>query len=76
MDSRKRKLPIGIDDFFEVGMDRHLFDGLIISADAELCEEWMGQYPVISLLLLSKPYRESEPGQVTGRGRRNTWENM
>lgn len=99
MDGRKRKLPIGIDDFgklireefyyvdktgmieellhnwgevnlfvrprrfgkslnmsmlqyfFEVGTDRHLFDGLIISEDAELCEEWMGQYPVISLIL-------------------------
>lgn len=99
MDSRKRKLPIGIDDFgklireefyyvdktgmieellhnwgevnlfarprrfgkslnmsmlqyfFEVGTDRHLFDGLTISEDAELCEEWMGRYPVINLTL-------------------------
>ncbi len=99
MDGRKRKLPIGIDDFgklireefyyvdktgmiqellhnwgevnlfarprrfgkslnmsmlqyfFETGTDRQLFEGLAISKDVVLCEEWMGKYPVISLTL-------------------------
>ncbi len=99
MDSRKRKCPIGIDDFeklikegfyyvdktgliielldnwgevnlftrprrfgkslnmsmlqhfFEMGTDKALFDGLSVSEDTALCEEWMGQYPVISLTL-------------------------
>ncbi|MCD7920887.1 MAG: ATP-binding protein [Clostridiales bacterium] len=37
--------------FFEIGTDRSLFDGLAVSKDTRLCEEYMGQYPVISISL-------------------------
>lgn len=37
--------------FFEIGCDRSLFDGLKISQERELCEEYMGQFPVISITL-------------------------
>lgn len=37
--------------FFEIGMDPSLFHGLDISQDTELCEKYMGQFPVISLSL-------------------------
>lgn len=37
--------------FFEVGADRSLFDGLKISNEQDLCEKYMGQFPVISLSL-------------------------
>ncbi|MCD8130180.1 MAG: ATP-binding protein, partial [Lachnospiraceae bacterium] len=37
--------------FFEVGTDKSLFDGLAISRETELCEEYLGQYPVISISL-------------------------
>ena len=35
--------------FFEIGTDKSLFDGLYISGNKELCEEYMGKYPVIFL---------------------------
>ena len=35
--------------FFEIGTDKSLFDGLYISGNKELCDEYMGKYPVISL---------------------------
>lgn len=37
--------------FFETGADASLFDGLYISGNKELCEEYMGKYPVIFLSL-------------------------
>ena len=37
--------------FFEIGADKTLFDQLYIAANKELCEEYMGQYPVIFLSL-------------------------
>ncbi|MCD7843508.1 MAG: AAA family ATPase, partial [Clostridiales bacterium] len=37
--------------FFEVGTDKSLFDGLDISKETALCEQHMGQYPVISISL-------------------------
>ncbi|MDO4546935.1 MAG: AAA family ATPase [Clostridia bacterium] len=37
--------------FFEIGTDETLFDGLAISRYRELCDEYMGRYPVISLSL-------------------------
>ena len=37
--------------FFEIGADRTLFDGLDISRETELCERYMGRYPVISVTL-------------------------
>ena len=37
--------------FFEIGCDKRLFDGLKISREKELCEKYMGQFPVISITL-------------------------
>ena len=37
--------------FFEVGTDESLFDGLYISGNKELCDKYMGKYPVIFLSL-------------------------
>ena len=37
--------------FFEIGTDKTLFDQLYIAVNKELCEEYMGQYPVIFLSL-------------------------
>lgn len=37
--------------FFETGADISLFDGLDIMKEAELCEQHMGKYPVISISL-------------------------
>ena len=39
--------------FFETGTDSKLFNGLYISQNAELCEKYMGKYPVIFLSLKS-----------------------
>lgn len=38
-------------NFFEIGMDSSLFDGLYISQNRELCDRYMGKYPVISISL-------------------------
>ncbi len=38
-------------NFFEIGTDKTLFDGLYISKNKELCDEYMGKYPVIFLSL-------------------------
>ena len=35
--------------FFEKGTDKTLFEGLYISGNKELCDEYMGKYPVIFL---------------------------
>ena len=37
--------------FFSIHSDRHLFDGLAISEETELCERYMGRFPVISISL-------------------------
>ena len=37
--------------FFDIGTDKALFDGLYISGNKELCDEYMGKYPVIFLSL-------------------------
>ena len=37
--------------FFEIGADRTLFDGLAISKETALCEEYMGKFPVIFISL-------------------------
>ena len=37
--------------FFEIGCDKTLFQGLKISEEKELCKEYMGQFPVISISL-------------------------
>lgn len=38
-------------NFFEIGTDKSLFDGLVICKEKEICDEYMGQFPVISLTL-------------------------
>ena len=40
-------------NFFEVGSDPALFDGLKIAQEKELCEKYMGKFPVISISLKS-----------------------
>ena len=37
--------------FFETGTDKILFEGLHISQRSDLCEEYMGKFPVVSLTL-------------------------
>ena len=37
--------------FFETGSESTLFDGLEISKDKQLCEKYMGKFPVISVTL-------------------------
>lgn len=38
-------------NFFEIGNEPALFDGLYISQNKELCEQYMGKYPVVSISL-------------------------
>lgn len=40
-----------LQSFFEIGRDSTLFDGLKIADEKELCSEYMGQFPVISISL-------------------------
>ena len=37
--------------FFEIGADKTLFDGLLISRETALCEEYMGKFPVVFVSL-------------------------
>ena len=37
--------------FFEIGTDPALFDGLFISQNKDLCETYLGKFPVIFLSL-------------------------
>lgn len=39
--------------FFEIGTDASLFDGLEISKEKELCDKYLGKFPVISISLKS-----------------------
>ena len=39
--------------FFEIGTDKTLFDGLYISQNEKICEEYTGKFPVIFLSLKS-----------------------
>ena len=38
-------------NFFEIGTDKSIFDGLAISKEKELCEQHMGKYPVVFISL-------------------------
>ena len=38
-------------NFFEIGADKTLFDGLTISKEIALCEEYLGKFPVIFISL-------------------------
>lgn len=48
--------------FFEIGSDKTLFDGLNITKEKDLCEQYMGKFPVISITLKGingKNYQEA-----------------
>ncbi len=53
--------------FFEIGTDKSLFDGLEISKETELCEQYMGQFPVISISL------KQVNGETWEEARTNIW---
>ena len=38
-------------NFFEIGSDKTIFEGLAVARDQELCDTYMGKYPVIFLSL-------------------------
>ena len=40
-----------LEHFFSIDGDKSIFDGLDISKETALCEEYMGKYPVISVSL-------------------------
>lgn len=52
--------------FFEIGTEKTLFDELAISHEKEICEKYMGQYPVISISLKG----------VEGRNYESAYKNM
>lgn len=37
--------------FFEIGHDKSLFEGLKIAEETELCQQYMGKFPVVSITL-------------------------
>lgn len=55
----RKKLPIGIENFEEFStedfyyVDKTLFNGLKIMQEKDLCEKYMGKFPVISISLKS-----------------------
>lgn len=40
-----------LESFFSLDADQSIFDGLNISKETALCEEYMGKYPVLSVSL-------------------------
>ena len=40
-----------LQNFFEIGCNKMLFDGLDIFQNTALCDAYMGQFPVISITL-------------------------
>lgn len=53
--------------FFEVGNDPALFDGLKVMQEKELCEKYMGKFPVISISLKSVDGRSFESASAALR---------
>ncbi len=53
--------------FFEKGSDSTIFDGLGISGEKELCEEYMGKFPVISLTLKGATGENFEEAKIMFR---------
>lgn len=51
--------------FFEVGADSSLFDGLYISSRKDLCERYMGKYPVIFITLKGAEGRNFEEAALS-----------
>ncbi len=56
--------------FFEIGTDKSLFEGLVISKETELCEKYMGQHPVISITL------KQVTGSTFAAAVQNLWEQI
>ncbi|MCD7717543.1 MAG: ATP-binding protein [Lachnospiraceae bacterium] len=56
--------------FFEIGTDKSLFDGLAISKEKELCEKYMGQFPVIAITL------KQVTGETMSEARKQLWESV
>ncbi|MCD7736810.1 MAG: ATP-binding protein [Lachnospiraceae bacterium] len=54
--------------FFEAGTDESLFDGLTISKDTKLCEEYLGKFPVIAISL------KQVSGKTFERAEANIWD--
>lgn len=46
--------------FFEYGCDRRLFEGLVIAEERELCDRYMGSFPVVSITLKGAEARDYE----------------
>lgn len=46
--------------FFEYGCDRRLFEGLVIAEEQELCDRYMGSFPVVSITLKGAEARDYE----------------
>ena len=40
-----------LENFFSLNGDKSIFDGLEISKETAICEEYMGKYPVVSISL-------------------------
>lgn len=53
--------------FFEIGSDPALFDGLKIAREQELCEEYQGKFPVISVSFKSVEGRNFEAAAAAMR---------
>lgn len=58
--------------FFEIGSDSILFDGLEILSEKELCEEYMGKFPGISITLKGVAGRTFD--EAKSMLRRNYWQ--
>ena len=54
--------------FFEIGTDKSLFDGLEITKEPELCEKYMGQFPVIAISLKQVTGTSFEKAEENVRG--------
>ncbi len=50
--------------FFEIGRDASLFEGLRIAEEAEICNQYMGQYPVVSISLKTVEGKDYEDARV------------
>ncbi len=55
-------------NFFEIGTNKSLFEGLDISKETELCEKHMGQYPIIAVSL------KEVSGDTIEEAKENLWD--
>lgn len=56
--------------FFEIGTDRELFDGLSVVRETDLCEKYMGRFPVIYVTL------KEVSGENFDEAEQNLWEEI